>query len=313
MSGRDRDGYFALVVMCLVALLTIGFLSFTGAYSKGYQTANQEYATQNAQYDTAVVEYRKCLDAATTLDSARQCADYAEHSTRESHRAEQDLNAQKEMADWAEGMLWAAWILGIATFGATVIGVRYVYLTLIATQDMAKDAKEIGGAQVRAWLSVDTFLTDQRLMDGESALRFTLLANCTPATAVMFFAEIAATLEKDELISARIAKFSKSTLGREEYGEALFPGSAATYNHELMLRFADIDAALDAREHKMLMPIVYGCLNYRVVGSSDVHQTTFGFHVSHVIDGQAFALIPTRPNWLEVPMVLTRPGPVKAS
>jgi hypothetical protein len=73
-------------------------------------------------------------------------------------RAEQDLNAQREMAQWAEGMLWAAWAIGLLTFGATVVGVRYVYLTLVATQDMARETTRIGEAQVRAYLNIKDVL-----------------------------------------------------------------------------------------------------------------------------------------------------------
>ncbi len=150
MSKRFENGYFALVITCVICLLAIGFVAITFAFSKGYQSADQEHSTYYAERNASEIYYNECLNSATSLDGARQCIKNAEATSREAERAEQDLNAQREMAQWAEGMLWAAWIVGISTLFATIIGIRYVYLTLVATQDMARDTKEVGDAQVTA-------------------------------------------------------------------------------------------------------------------------------------------------------------------
>jgi hypothetical protein len=149
MPYRFENGYFALVLTCALALLTIAYVSFYVAYSKGYQSADQEHAAYYTQRDTAEVAYRECLQISSTLSGARECVDNAEEASRDSERAEQDLNAQREMAQWAEGMLWAAWSVGILTAGITIIGVRYVYLTLVSSQATVALIR----SEQRPWLS----------------------------------------------------------------------------------------------------------------------------------------------------------------
>lgn len=148
MPESVRNGYLALVVFCCFALCVIAFLSFTYFFSKGYQSADHEHGAYYAKRDQAEISYRECLNSSASLNSARECINNASNGARESERAEQDLNAQREMADWAEGMLWTAIILGILSLLATVVGVRYVYLTFVATREMAI-------AQSRAYIHAD--------------------------------------------------------------------------------------------------------------------------------------------------------------
>ncbi|MEQ9564660.1 MAG: hypothetical protein RLN85_02400, partial [Pseudomonadales bacterium] len=107
-------------------MAALGFVGITISFSKGYQSADQEHSTYYAQRDAAEIAYRECLDSASSLNGARQCIDNASQTSRDAERAEQDLNAQREMAQWAEGMLWAAWLVGLSTVGVTLVGVRYV-------------------------------------------------------------------------------------------------------------------------------------------------------------------------------------------
>lgn len=150
MPKRFENGYFALTLVCLLCLVCIAYVSFTFSFSYGYQRANEEHSTYYAERDQTETNYRECLDASTSLKDARACIDNSPIKSREAERAEQDLNAQREMAQWAEGMLWAAWIVGILTLVATVAGVRLVQLTFIATQEMASDTLKIGMEQVAA-------------------------------------------------------------------------------------------------------------------------------------------------------------------
>jgi hypothetical protein len=134
--------------------MAIAFVALTVSFSKGYQSADEEHSTYYAERDQAEIRYRECLETSTSLDGARECINNAEATSRDSERAEKDLNAQREMAQWAEGMLWAAWTIGFLSLGITLVGVRYVYLTLIiATQNMARDATRIGQAQVMAYFN----------------------------------------------------------------------------------------------------------------------------------------------------------------
>ncbi|WP_340240989.1 hypothetical protein [Sulfitobacter pontiacus] len=150
MSKRFENGYVALFVTCIFLLTCIGFTSVFFAFSKGYQSADQEHSTYYAERDDAEIRYSKCLNAATDLNGARDCINDSSTTSREAQRAEQNLNTQREMAQWAESMGWAAWLIGASTLIATIVGVRYVFLTLIATQVMADDTREIGEKQVAA-------------------------------------------------------------------------------------------------------------------------------------------------------------------
>ena len=78
---------------------------------------------------TLFVEIKKYLSASNT-------------TSRKEKRSEQDLNAQQEMADWTESMLWAS----MAALFLTLIGIYYVRNTLLET-------RRIGEAQARAYLS----------------------------------------------------------------------------------------------------------------------------------------------------------------
>lgn len=67
-------------------------------------------------------------------------------------QAEYDLKAQQDMSAWALGMLIATvWLTVI-----TLFGVYFVWRTLLATQDMARETREIGEAQTRAYLSIES-------------------------------------------------------------------------------------------------------------------------------------------------------------
>ena len=80
--------------------------------------------------------------------------------------AEYDLKAQQDMAVWAFGMLIATiWLTVI-----TLLGVYFVWRTLVATQNMARDARDIGEAQVRAYLTPT--LVEVSYIPTNSCLRF---------------------------------------------------------------------------------------------------------------------------------------------
>lgn len=73
MSERTGDGYVALLLTCAIALIGIGFVSYTFAVSKGKQSADQEHTAYYAQRDATEIAYAKCLDGTTSIDLAREC------------------------------------------------------------------------------------------------------------------------------------------------------------------------------------------------------------------------------------------------
>ena len=88
--------------------------------------------------ETGLIDWLTCLADNVGTDSSVKQAEY-------------DLKAQQDMAAWAFGMLIATvWLTLI-----TLFGVFFVWRTLVATQKMSLDTREIGEAQARAYLHVD--------------------------------------------------------------------------------------------------------------------------------------------------------------
>lgn len=113
-----------------------------GVSESKYEVNSRSYA-RHAEEDIE----RRCLGLDPT--SSAKCIQDVIESTNESQRAEQDLIAQGDMALWAFWML----IITISMTAVTGLGVVFVWRTLIATQKMAVDARAIGRAQVRAYIS----------------------------------------------------------------------------------------------------------------------------------------------------------------
>jgi hypothetical protein len=82
----------------------------------------------------------------------RDCIHDEIESARDHSRANQDLNAQQEMARFTRVMGWTAMVgLLLAACSAGLI-----FYTLRATQDMSKTTREIGNRQTRAYCGVDS-------------------------------------------------------------------------------------------------------------------------------------------------------------
>ena len=133
---------------------------------KGYQAADKDHQSAYATHQTAKDHYRECIGE-SSVEDALKCYEVAYNTDREQERAEEDLDAQREMANWAEGMLWATVFIGSVTAAVTAFGVWFVYKTLGATketlrttQDMALDQRRIGEAQTRAYISVNPIFED---------------------------------------------------------------------------------------------------------------------------------------------------------
>lgn len=141
--------------------MAIGSVSYTAAYSRGYKVADQEHERYYANADARDKAYRECLETSATIPEAAYCVEHTGQATREAERAEQDLSAQREMAQWAEGMLWATLIVGVAATGVSLLGVHYIKKTLIQADDTnaaaeaANEANRIARAEQRPWLVIE--------------------------------------------------------------------------------------------------------------------------------------------------------------
>lgn len=143
-------GAVAIVMAALWALVVAWHL---GASSSYYSKQAQEAAVtldRDANQDIA--------DTCLYRPDFVECAKKVLQDSQEAQTDQHDLAAQRSMALWAGAMFWAT----VASVGATSIGIVLVRRTLDvnrAAVEQAKQAngiaKDIGEAQVRAYLSIE--------------------------------------------------------------------------------------------------------------------------------------------------------------
>lgn len=142
----------------LVALLIVGLIGYSlwdiGLYV-GKQATQADYRSEQTQ--TKANEQIAAQCAPLPAGAAQlNCIAAVLRAERDKERAEQDLRAQQDMAQWAEKLIWFS-ALEIVLGG---LGVLYVVRTFNQTQ-------KIGVAQVRAYLTCiggDYTITDDICM-----------------------------------------------------------------------------------------------------------------------------------------------------
>lgn len=157
MSDRDWRFFVAIGGILVFGLTLVWLVNRMNDGARLYATAQQQYESAYERSWPALVESQSRIANAQAY--------------REEWRQEQDLEAQKEMSKWALMMFFAS-AVGV---GVTAFGVFVVAQTLVATREAvsaanrtADEAKRIGEAQVRAYMSISNvsiiFVTD----DGKS-------------------------------------------------------------------------------------------------------------------------------------------------
>lgn len=162
MPKSDRGtGFKALTAF---TCLLIAGLSVALVFHLGWKNGNAE-GEYEANTDTyakhAQDEIEDCF-ALTDRSSVPECVRNVVKAQNEHERAEADLVAQTEMGLWALGML----VVTSAMAVVTGFGVYYVWKTLLATQRMALDAREIGEAQARAYIHFEIKTVEIGIPDG---------------------------------------------------------------------------------------------------------------------------------------------------
>jgi len=143
-GNKDRHGpiiAFAVTV-CFLIFALIGWYEGFKRGQESHQGLSAEAYTEQAE---ATIQ-KTCLALPDTAQA--DCIGDAISNTRDQQRAEEDLDAQQEMAEWARWMLISTVVMAFIT----ALGVVFVWQTLKATQVMATDTREIGEAQVRSYI-----------------------------------------------------------------------------------------------------------------------------------------------------------------
>ncbi len=243
---------FGLVLICA---LVWGI--FATGQKLGETKAKNSYHTSRYSAHAADHIKRSCLDGQAS--NLPECVAEIIRSTKEDQRAQDDLEAQTKMALWAFWMLIATVVMAVITG----LGVIFVWRTLLATHDMARDTREIGEAQVRAWVSLTP--TSLKLERGEThfgdkGVYFNVIATAknhghSPALSVFFHAEVLCfgdgrnehTILSD-FRNSWMEKRGVFTKEQREAGNAIFPGVEMSINHNLFLSFEDIQGKIEGKD-----------------------------------------------------------------
>jgi hypothetical protein len=147
MSKRNRNSIFhTWIALCLVFTVVLGWIVWD--FSAGLT----EQRLRGLQSSNAHIEYaedridERCL--ALKVVVLRDCIQQEIEAAKDHARANQDLEAQRTMAQFTK-------IMGMTAIAGVFLGIGsivLIYLTLSETQRMATETTRIGEAQVRAYM-----------------------------------------------------------------------------------------------------------------------------------------------------------------
>ena len=149
MRDRLLKGPMAFAALGIVIALIAGWLTWDLSAIHTEQRVRYERTAADYAGQTAQRIERECGTGLQGQAAADCMADVIEAS-REDVRAERDLDAQEMMARFTRLMGWTG-LLALIVGGASA---GLIYATLTETRRMANDTREIGEAQVRAYLGI---------------------------------------------------------------------------------------------------------------------------------------------------------------
>jgi hypothetical protein len=154
MSVRDIFRWLGAFTLQLTALVFIGSAG-VGVYS-AYHANREAYRNEKARAederskatDEIAARCNVMFDPEQTL---RACLAHELRAYEDKANTDKDLEAQQDMAFWAEALFWLTG-LGLAI---SAFGLYFVWLSLRQTRQAITSDREVGHAQVRAYLTID--------------------------------------------------------------------------------------------------------------------------------------------------------------
>jgi flagellar basal body-associated protein FliL len=150
-SYRIIGAAFGLIaILLLVGLMAFAVWSFKSI--EEYQKANSDNRQEISSYkqETGEQYAKACLEEDKPISAWAYCIVNSIDASRDAQRSNYDLKAQQEMAVWAYSLL----LLTIGGFVISVVGLAALFLSLAQTRTAIKDTREIGEAQVRAYVRI---------------------------------------------------------------------------------------------------------------------------------------------------------------
>lgn len=160
MSGSNRGRYAAAIgASFLLSAILFGIAAYI--YGLGYGSAQyQVEANTYTDHNTSDTEKRvgDCFSSTTVQSEIGPCVAEVIKAGRESERGESDLKAQRDMAEWAFGMLLVSAAGVFVTSVGTALLLWQIRLTQKAVSDTGlatkamNEANRIAQIQTRAYL-----------------------------------------------------------------------------------------------------------------------------------------------------------------
>jgi hypothetical protein len=145
--------FWVIGALAVIAVLIFGWTGLTNYWSYQAEHAYERARATNYPHGTAEDVVRKCLaETEPSFSKGIICLAQAIESAREAQRAQYDLKAQQDMAEWAYGLLWVS-IPGLLISAAGLWGLLW---SLQQTRTAIKDNRKIGEAQTVAYPSIDS-------------------------------------------------------------------------------------------------------------------------------------------------------------
>lgn len=147
MPDRNKGGNAAALFLGAIVAVIAAYVAWGWGVTSGERADADRAFYQRAAYTEDYIE-RTCvmMDRSALVE----CIQEAIEAGREDQRANYDLNAQEDMARSGRWML----LTGIATVVTAVFGIHYVRETLAETRTIVDITRQIGEAQIRAYLSI---------------------------------------------------------------------------------------------------------------------------------------------------------------
>jgi len=281
-----------------------------------------EYATAEADADAQGKFAIECSKLAT-VEEVRQCFEDVIESSREPQRAEEDLYAQKQMAQWAYWLFVVSSLIGVMSVGVAIGGVYWVHRTwqlqrrateestkaTLAAVEANKFQRRAFVAEQRAWIPIrqqDISIYRPLRWQGDSAnLTIQIVIRNTgqyPAQAVWL--KTAMQLQTmAEIFPANFAADARAEAMRYSHN-VVFPGDSVGYRYLTILHTHDLEsyAAEVSRnigrtmlwEDIELYPKFIACIDYGIVSKRDRRHTMVAADILRRKNGQ---ILPIR--WVD--------------
>lgn len=273
MSDSNWSVRTAVLGCCLAISVIVGGMS-AAMYSMG-QTSGLHQAEANryaAEYPADTDErIEKCLREGFGPD-AKKCVEEAITSSHEAKRSEQDLQAQRDMSEWAWGLL----IVSLVQIPIGIGGLLALLVTISQGREANIIAQRSVRYQIRPWVGVvldPKFSNHQLSISKECAVLSVGLLfenhGQSPAADVRY----AVVLYLDPVTSDEVEKEIGSALSKGEMDggkTVLFP----TENWEVMPDAEVINHGRDAANMTLAVAVVY-----RTPGQREFHSTIRTFKV----------------------------------